>query len=220
MVLDASKVETQRKLLTKELWDVGIRLNKQKPDIKIRMKTGGGITLNATCELTKVGLPIVRDILNMHKIHNADVLFRGNYSIDDFIDIVTPNRKYLPCLYCVNKCDTISINQIDLYAHSKHTVVISCRNKLNLDYMLSCLWEHLDFIRIFTKPKGKRPDFSEPIILKRGSTVEDVCLRIHKDFVKKFKYALVWGRTVKHQPQRCGLKTVLSDEDVVALYTK
>lgn len=56
--------------------------------------------------------------------------------------------------------------------------------------------------------------------MSRGSTVEDVCNHIHRDFVKKFKYALVWGRTVKHQPQRVGLKTQLSDEDVIALYTK
>lgn len=220
MVLDASKADIQKKLLTKELYDVGIRLNRKRPDISVKIKKGGGVSLNGMCELTHVDVNIVRDILGMHKIHNADVLFRENYRIDDFIDVVTANRRYLPCLYCINKIDTITLNDVDRFAHMKHTVVISCHNKLNLDYMLESMWDHLDFIRLYTKPKGSRPDFREPIILKRGSHVEDVCNYLHKDFVKKFKYAMVWGRSVKHQPQRVGLKHQLADEDVVAIYTK
>ncbi len=155
MVLDAAKVDIQKRLLTKELYDVGIRLNRKRPDISVKIKKGGGISLNGMCDLTHVDVNIVRDILHMHKVHNADVLFRQNYTIDDFIDVVTQNRRYLPCLYVINKIDTISLNEVDAYAHSKHTAVISCQHKLNLDYMLQCMWEHLDFIRIFTKPKGK-----------------------------------------------------------------
>lgn len=220
MVLDASKAEIQRQLLTKELYEVGIRLNCRRPDISIKVKKGGGVTLNSMCDLTHVDVSIIRDILHMHKIHNADVLFREDYTIDDFIDVVTGNRRYLPCLYAVNKIDTVTLNAVDFFAHAKHTVVISCQNKLNLDYLLQCIWEHLNFIRIYTKPKGRRPDFTEPVIMPRGSTVETVCSHIHRDFVKKFKYAIVWGRSVKHQPQRVGLKTTLSDEDVIAVYTK
>lgn len=220
MVLDASKADVQRKLLTKELYDVGIRLNRRRPDIVIKKKKAGGVTLNSTCELTHVDVHLVRDILKLNKIVNADVLFRGNYRVDDFVDVATANRVYMPCLYVINKIDTILLNEVDRFAHARHTVVISCQHRLNLEYLLRRMWEMLDFIRIYTKPRGKRPDFTEPVILPRGSTIEDVCAHIHRDFVTKFKYALVWGRSVKHQPQRAGLKAVLADEDVVALYTK
>ena len=34
--------------------------------------------------------------------------------------------------------------------------------------------------------------------------MEDFCNRIHKLMLKNFKYALVWGTSVKHRPQRVG----------------
>lgn len=211
-------LEMQRRLLTRELYECGIRLNRSPPDIVIKPKKGGGVSLNGVVDLTYVDVSIVRDILHMHKIHNADVLFRDNYTVDDFIDVVMGNRRFVPCVYAVNKIDTISISQVDFYAHCYHTVAMSCQHKLNMEFLVQTLWNHLDFIRLYTKPRGSRPDFTEPIILPRGSTVQDVCAWIHQDFVKKFRYAYVWGRSARFQPQRVGLKHVLTDEDVVALY--
>lgn len=43
MVLDATKSHEQRRLLEIELDAVGIRLNKRKPDIVYKKKTGGGV---------------------------------------------------------------------------------------------------------------------------------------------------------------------------------
>lgn len=47
-----------------------------------------------------------------------------------------------------------------------------------------------------------------------------VCHAVHRTFVDKFKYALVWGTSAKHQPQRVGITHTLEDEDVVQLMTK
>lgn len=219
MVLDAARANVERRLLTKELYNVGIRLNSKRPNISIKPRKFGGVSVNALVPLTHLDKNLVRDILGMHKIRSADVIFREDSTVDEFIDVVLANRRYLPCLYVVNKIDTISLNDVDTFAHRKHTTVISCHQKLNLDYMLYQLWEHLGFIRLFTKPRGRRPDFSDPIIMPRNATVENICERIHKSFVTKFKYALVWGTSVKHQPQHCGIKHVLHDEDVVAIHT-
>jgi ribosome-interacting GTPase 1 len=214
-------IEMQRRLLTKELYECGIRLNRSPPDISIKVTKAGGVRLNSMVELHYVDVNIIKDILNMHKIHNADVLFRGDYTVDDFIDVVMNNRKFLPCVYAINKIDTITIDRVNFYAHCKHTVVMSCQHKLNMEYLLQALWDHLDFIRIYTKPIGEKPSFHEPIILHRGNTVQHVCLFIHRDFVTKFKYAYVWGKSAKFQmAQRVGLKHVLADEDVVALYVQ
>ena len=37
--------------------------------------------------------------------------------------------------------------------------------------------------------------------------------------IKEFKYALVWGQSCKHTPQRVGKEHELMDEDVVQVYT-
>jgi hypothetical protein len=44
--------------------------------------------------------------------------------------------------------------------------------------------------------------------------------RLHKDLAKQLAYALVWGTSSKHYPQRCGASHVIDDEDVVQLVKK
>lgn len=40
------------------------------------------------------------------------------------------------------------------------------------------------------------------------------CNAIHKTIVEQFKHAIVYGKSVKHQPQRVGLAHELADEDI------
>jgi small GTP-binding protein len=54
MVLDATKAEDQKKKLSKELEKVGLRLNRNPPNIKITTNKIGGVRLNSTCKLTRV----------------------------------------------------------------------------------------------------------------------------------------------------------------------
>lgn len=68
----------------------------------------------------------------------------------------------------------------------------SCNMKLNLDYLLERTWQELSLLRIYTKKPGRAPDFSDPIILRGGASVEHVCHSIHRSIVAVFKYALVW----------------------------
>lgn len=60
----------------------------------------------------------------------------------------------------------------------------------------------------------------EAIYLKRGDTVEDMCKSIHKDLLRNFSYAEVWGRSCKQLRQRVGLGHVLADGDVVQISQK
>ena len=50
-----------------------------------------------------------------------------------------------------------------------------------------------------------------------GKTVKAFVNQISSHLLKEFKYALVWGRSSKHMPQRCGLGHKLEDEDVVQI---
>lgn len=40
------------------------------------------------------------------------------------------------------------------------------------------------------------------------------CNAIHRSIVEQFKTAIVYGKSVKHQPQRVGLAHELADEDI------
>ncbi|KAK1074576.1 GTP-binding protein rbg1 [Friedmanniomyces endolithicus] len=83
------------------------------------------------------------------------------------------------------------------------------------------MWDKLRLKRIYTKPKGKLPDYSAPVVLKDGrETVEDFCNAIHKTIVEQFRIAIVYGKSVRHQPQRVGLTHVLEDEDIITIVKK
>lgn len=53
------------------------------------------------------------------------------------------------------------------------------------------------------------------VLSKSHCSIEDFCNRIHKGIVRQFKYALVWGTSVKHRPQKVGKEHILQDEDIV-----
>ncbi|EGF83908.1 hypothetical protein BATDEDRAFT_36387 [Batrachochytrium dendrobatidis JAM81] len=220
MMLDATKGPRQRELLETELEAVGIRINTHRPNIYFKVKKGGGISFNATQKLTHLNEKMVYNILHDYKIHNAEVLVREDATVDQFIDVVLGNRKYIKCLYCYNKIDQVSIEEVDRLARQDYTVVISCESDLNLEYLVDQLWHHLDLIRVYTKKRGEFPDFEPGLILKRGSTVEQVCRSIHRSLLDEFKFALVWGVSAKHNPQRVGLGHIVEDEDIIQVVKK
>jgi len=60
-------------------------------------------------------------------------------------------------------------------------MVLSCRAGLNLDLFLDKCWEYLGIVRTYTKPRGKKPDFSDPLVLthgRHGLTVESACIQV------------------------------------------
>lgn len=115
------------------------------------------------------------------------------------------HRTYIKCLYVYNKIDSISLDFLNSLAREPNTVVMSCELDLGISEVVDRCWDELHLIRIYTKRKGIDPDFSEALIVRNHSTIEDVCDQIHRSIKDSFKYALVWGASARHIPQRVGL---------------
>lgn len=79
---------------------------------------------------------------------------------------------------------------------------------------------HPRCIKTNCRRKGEDPDFSEALIVRYNSSIEDVCDQIHRTLKETFKYAMVWGASARHIPQRVGLSHVVADEDVVSIVAK
>jgi len=224
MVLDATKDDAQRQMLTKELEDVGIRLNKNRPKISITRTKIGGLKFNATVPLTILSFEMCHGILQQYKIFNVDVVIHEDASIDDFIDVLeesgTSPRVYMKCVFVYNKIDMLSIRMVDELARQPFTQVISVRQKLGLDGLLDCIWQNLALVRVYTKKKSMFPDFNDPLVItpQRGnSTIENAVGMLHKSILDEFKSALVWGTSVRSSPQICGRMHELKDEDVMQI---
>ncbi len=130
------------------------------------------------------------------------------------------NRKYIKCIYCYNKIDQISIEEVNRLARQDNTVVLSCELNLNMETLIEEIWYHLGLVRIYTKRRGEFPDLDGGLILKRGSSVEQVCKSVHRSLMEEFKFALVWGTSAKHNAQRVGLSHICEDEDVIQIVKK
>jgi len=221
IVLDVLKPLHHKKILEKELEGFGIRMNKQPPNLTVKRKEKGGINLTTTVGQSTLDSDLVKSILGEYRICNADVVLREDASVDDLIDVIEGNRVYIPVIYVLNKIDQISIEELEIIHKVPHCVPISAHHKWNFDDLLEKIWEYLALVRIYTKPKGQLPDYSAPVVLHNNKTsIENFCDNLHKSILKELKYALVWGSSVKHQPQKCGKEHELNDEDVVQLVKK
>jgi ribosome-interacting GTPase 1 len=198
---------------------MGIRVDQKPPDVTFTRSHKGGLQLTTSVKLTKLSPATVKGIAEAYGLTNGSILIREDITDDQLIDVLTGNRKYIPALVVLNKVDLV--NEQYLAAVKKqlgsYFVPISAEKGLNIQGLIEGLWETLNFIRIYLKRRDGEPDFDEPLILPAGSTVNDICKKIHPRFSEGAKYALIWGASVKYPGQRVGLEHVPADKDIVTI---
>lgn len=219
IVLDVNHPEHYPAIL-REVREANIRLNKTKPEVYITKRGNGGINIGKTVPID-VDDSVLKDVLREFKIVNADVLIRSKIDLDDFIDCIEGNKKYVPAITCISKADLVDKKTLKKVMKEVNAdIAISASEGLNIEKLKDWIFKRLNFMRIYMKEPRKEADMEEPMIITRDSTIGDVCRKTHKDFVKKFKYARVWGESAKHPAQRLMLKHVLKDGDVVELHIR
>lgn len=220
-MLDATHTLEQLHKMNQELHNAGIRINQTKPKVIITTTKQGGITIHTPVKQTHVSKKTLYSIASEY-VTNADIIIRENITEDRFIDSFMNNRTYLPAITLINKADLISNKQLYTAQHllkenNWSVYTISAKKQMGLEQLKRGIYDHLHLIKIYMKPQGKKPDYSEPLILKKGDTVGTVCKKIHRDFKEKFRYAQVWGSSVKYPGQKVGLDHTLEDEDVLTV---
>jgi ribosome-interacting GTPase 1 len=165
----------------------------------------------------------IRAILTEHRLMNADVLIRGNATQDDVIDAMLGNRVYIPAFVAVNKVDLVdeaarkAITEEISGKFGSPPLLVSAQTGYNMEELKDWIYDTLGFMRIFLKPQSGAADLEEPLIVRSGSTVGDVCRRLHRDFVDHFRYARIWGESVKYPGQRVGLSHKLKEGDLLSI---
>jgi ribosome-interacting GTPase 1 len=129
---------------------------------------------------------------------------------------------FIPLLVLANKYDDASLDENleifrELLEDDWPMVAVSATTGRNLELLKQRVVERLAIIRVYSKPPGKEPDLGTPFVLKKGSTVEDLAGKVHKDFLESLKMARVWGNTA-FEGQPVSRDYVLHDGDVVELH--
>ena len=219
IVVDVTHPEHYPAIL-KEVWDSNIRLNRTRPEVFIKKRAHGGINIGKTVPV-EIDDETLKKILREFRIMNADVLIRSPVDVDSFIDVIGGNKKYVPAITCLTKIDLTDASKVEKVKKELNAdLCISAEQNINIESLKELIFEKMDFMRVCLKEPKKDADTENPLIIKRGSTIEDVCNKLHKDFMKKFKFARVWGKSARHAAQKLGLTHTLEDKDVLEIHLR
>jgi hypothetical protein len=127
-----------------------------------------------------------------------------------------------PALLLGNKCDVKAAMEgyRVLEARFKDAfpvLPISAKEIMNFEELKKELYHILDIVRVYTKAPGREPDYTEPVILRKNGTIEDVALSVHKDFAARLRYARVWG-SGKFEGQMVKHDHRVNEGDVIELH--
>jgi len=206
--------------ILKEIRETKVRVNQEKPMVKITKRERGGTCISETVTLTKIDRQTILDIAKEMRLNNVEITIHTDIDADQLIDAISGDRIYTKALTVLTKIDLLSkekLNQIK--KHIKPEVIVSAEKGIGIEDLRSAIYNKMRFIRIFLKQVNKKPDLEEPLIMFKGCTIEDVCLKLHRDFLDNFKFARIWGRSAKFDGQtfRKPNKELL-DKDILELH--
>lgn len=183
--------EYEEKVLLDELNKANIKVNESKPAIVIKPAKFRGITI-AGEKYLKVKKEGLIDFLNNVGIRNANIILNEEADLEKIALVLDDKIVY------------------------KRAIVVNTKEKGDVDKLKESIFSLLGKIIIYTKKPGSKVEREEPLVLRKGSTIEDAARVLHKDFAKGLKYARVWGSS-KFPGQRVAKDYKLENEDVVEI---
>jgi small GTP-binding protein len=207
-------------VVKREIFETGLRINQKPPQVKISKKLRGGIDIGLTVRLTKISEETIKGILKEFRLDNSSIVIREDITDDQLIDAIEGNKKYVPAITVLNKIDMVDKNELERIKEIvKPDICISAENKINIGELKGLIFRKLEFMRVYCKEQGKKADMEVPLIMRHGNSLKDVCMKLHKDFVSRFRFARVWGRSAKFDGmvvRKFG--HVLEDNDIVEIH--
>ncbi len=216
-LVDAS--EPASRVILQELEDAGLRLDGRRPNGAIARTSRGGIEIISTVS-QELEEEAIKAVAREYGVVNAQIVLREQFNLDLLVDLLAGTRVYPPSLTVLTKIDLASKTQLAQARElCPNAIEIAPPTGQGLDALRDAIYERLDFISVFMKPQGQSADLEEPLVVRRGTTVTEICNALHRDFLRKFRYALVWGDSAKFPGQTVGLAHVVADSDLVSIIT-
>ena len=210
-------------VIERELTNSGIRLNQRPPEVIIGSATMGGISVAYTLDPQKMTEEEAVDIVRSYGLVNTDIVIREDVDQDRLLDALVGNRVYTRCMYLVNKVDQldkVQLRQLKEKLKDYDPIYISAKENLNIEELKERIYNNLDFIRIYMKPPGEKADLDEPMVVKKGCSILDVCRILHRDLAERFRYAQVTGDSAKYPAQTVSREHILVEGDIVTIIAR
>lgn len=209
-------------VVKREIYETGLRTNQKSPQVKITKKPRGGIDIGTTVKLTKISHETIKAILKEFRLENSSIVIREDINDDQLIDAIEGNKRYVPAIIVLNKIDMVDKEELErIKSIVKPDICVSAEDKVNTEELKEMIFNKLEFIRVYCKEAGKKADMGVPLIMRKGNTLRDVCTKLHKDFVSKFRFARIWGKSAKFDGMVVRkLEHVLQDGDIAEIHLR
>lgn len=139
-------------------------------------------------------------------------------------DWTDPFAIRLPTLVLASKADQIPalVEEFQVFQELtglRYPVIgVSTIARTGLEQIGAWLFRKLGIVRAYTKAPGRPPDKRRPFTIRRGQTVHDVAILVHREIADSLKYARVWGGG-SFRGQQVGRDHPVADGDILELHT-
>ncbi|MFH0714596.1 MAG: GTPase [Candidatus Diapherotrites archaeon] len=212
LVVDAESARKEAQLLEKELKKAEIWLNQAPPKIQIKKSSFPGLSITGK-EHLKISEKNLLEFLRSAGYPQASVTLEEDADLGKIAQALDEKICYKKALVLANKSEGME----KIVVPNFRVVQVSDWNSAHaLEEVKSALFALLGVVRVYTKRPGQEPDYQEPLVAKKGSTVEQVAKHLHKELVRSLKFVRVWGST-KFEGQRVSKDYVLHDQDIIEI---
>ena len=190
--------------LIEELEKAGIRINKEKPKVRIEKKISGGLSVRSNFKQDFDDQTVI-NIANEFGIKSGEITLKEKLSINRLVDSFSQRIVYKPAIFAVNKSDT----------HKGHKyedlIYISADNGDGIEALKEIVWKNLKLITVYLVEKDAKPNKDNSIIMKERETLLDVAQKIGNEFAEATNLAKIWGNGAKFEGQEIPLTTTVVD---------
>ncbi len=212
--------EWQMDILLKEVDTADIKLNTQPPRVKIKRGGSGGIQVFGV-EKTSITKEDLVSFLKSAGLTNVTVEIEENVSLNDIGEALKARTVYKKAVIVAMKGDMPgSLKNYEIirekYGERFPLIPISAKTGEGIGKIGEEAFQILQMIRVYTK--NQQGEVSKrPLVLSHGATVADAAKKIHKDFLKQFKSALVFREEDKVLKKQVGTEYILRDGDILQI---
>ncbi|MFQ6022272.1 MAG: GTPase [Acidiferrobacterales bacterium] len=165
----------------------------------------------------------LHEILTKRRVTLTDIWDEASESKDNEDELADPFGIRLPTLMIATKADQLPALHDELQVFQELTglrypvIVTSATTGEGLDEIAPWLFRSLGIVRVYTKAPGRPPDKDKPFTVRRGQTVHDVAVLVHKEIAQSLKYARLW-RGSAFDGQQVGRDHPVVDADIIELH--
>jgi len=219
IIIDLTQdIQWQLDTLIGALRNSKIIVDRPLPPIKFEKRRKGGLKILGA-DYIGYSEEDIADILRSLNVSNGLLEIYGPATIEDLTLALDDSTVFKPAIIVFTKSDLVeSVILPEDLCTKIPCISFSAKKPESIKTFGNLLKNKLGLIRVWTRKKDIIKE--RALVLKEGATVRDAAEKIHTDFVKKFRYAIIERKNSKIPKMRVGLNFKLEDDDILSIFIK